>query len=80
MYGATFRIRQALHLSSLWTSYLEWTLWIYGRGKVDKSHGSWRKWATHRLGLKRATKIKHKVPLASPNHPPLPNPQACRED
>ena len=47
---------QALTRATLWSSWLEFSNWLYGRGDLPSSlgKGSWQQWAEDRLSLKRA--------------------------
>lgn len=58
---------QALHRATLWTSWVEWTLWLYGRGDLTVGNGSWKNWAEKRLAAKRNASVGLKLQIACRN-------------
>jgi hypothetical protein len=59
---------QALHHSTLFASWDEWTKWIYrGNLKPSLGDGSWTKWATKRLSAKRAASLPLKIQILCRN-------------
>uniref|UniRef100_A0A7S2DA60 Glycosyl transferase 48 domain-containing protein n=1 Tax=Haptolina brevifila TaxID=156173 RepID=A0A7S2DA60_9EUKA len=54
---------QSLQRSTLYSSWTEWTQWLYGRGNLSVGKGSWHNWAFERLQAKRNSALPLKAQL-----------------